>query len=293
MMMGSKTIRVLITVLLGILGIEIGAEDAHHISETKEFFDWFMNEGIYSPELSDEDTRRIISVGIQSENSEIVSQTVFTLVVFSFAHEVKGYPDYQPSSPALDRGSLNVPGLKSFLINYWRTQVSSMQDDPLLRQAWEGVPRALAFIFPRDADVLDIIWEIAATRQDGTYALELMNLGQFNTPEVNRHRIENLFIEYGPRGGRHLKLAAWGLNVHQSREGLDALIQRLGGEYHKDLHFVVDAIGAHGSEALLYFDQLRNLESKLQDLGDSDQLDYKLDQLLIILETLESAENYE
>ncbi len=289
--MESKTIRLLIAVLLGIWVIEIGAQDALHITETKEFFDWFMNEGINSSEVSDEDVRRIISVGIQSENSEIVSQTVIMLVIFSFGHEVKGYPDFEPSTPALDRGSLEVPGLKSFLINYWRTHANSAPDDPILRLAG-GIPRALAFIFPRDADVLDIIWEIAATRQDSTYALQLMNLGQFNTPEVSRHRIENLFIEHGPRGGRHLKLAAWGLNVHQSPEGLDALVQRLGGAYHKDLHFVVDAIGVHGSEALLYFDQLRNLESKFQGLGDSDQLEYKLDQLLIILETLDSAENF-
>ena len=282
--------RLLGVTLICLASLGMSAEDVPQIPDTKKYFEWFMNEGINSPNLSDEDARRIISVGIRSEKSEVVSLTVFTLALFSFGHELKGYPDFQPSQPALDRDSLQVPGLKTFLINYWRTQTTGMDDDPRY-PSWELVPRALAFIFPRDADVLDVIWEIAATKQDRTYDLQLMNLGKFNTPEVNRHRIESLFIEHNRRGEAHLKMAAWGLAEHQPPEGLAALVHRQD-EPHEDLHWVLDAISAYEIKALPYLNQLRSLKSKMEDLPYSDKFKERLDTLLTTLKELDATDHF-
>ena len=287
----SRVKRFLTAIFFGLWVGGIAATEVQQIQETKEYFAWFVNEGMYSADVSDDDVRRIISIGIKSDNPEVVSQTVLALGIFSAAHELKGYPDYQLAEPVLDRSSLKVPGLKSFLINYWRTQTTSVADDSRY-PSWEFVPRTLAFIFPGDAEVLDVIWEIAATKRDRTYDLQLMNLGKFNTPEVTRHRIESLFIEYSSIGDEHLKLAAWGLAEHQTPEGLTALVQRLSDSPHEELHFVVDAIGEYGSEALPYLDQLQSFQSNYQNLGDNDPLEEQLGQLIIKLETLDSAESF-
>lgn len=280
----------LFVALIYLMSSGISAENVPQISDTKKYFEWFMNEGIYSTDLSDDNVRRSISIGIKSDNPEVVSQTVLALGIFSAAHELKGYPDYQLAEPVLDRSSLKVPGLRSFLINYWRTQTTSVADDSRY-PSWEFVPRALAFIFPRDADVLDVIWEIAATKQDRTYDLQLMNLGHFNTPDVNRHRIESLFVEHKSIGEEHLKMAAWGLAEHQPPEGLAALVHRLD-EPHEDLHWVLDAIGAYGIKALPYLNQLRSLKSKMDELPYSDKFKERLDALLTNLEELDAADHF-
>ena len=266
----------------------ISAEDVPQISDTKEYFEWFMNEGIYSTDLSDDNVRRSISIGIKSEDSYIVSSTVQALAFFAFGHEWNSYPDYESLGKPLERSSLAVPGLKEFLIEYWRTKQSSDRDHPDY-PSWMFVPRALAFIFPQDTEVLDVIWEISATMNHRTFDLQLLNLGKFDSQEVNMYRIESLSLPYHSDADNHIKYAALGLAEYQSPEGLDALVQRLDVP-HEDLHWVLDAISAYGIKAMPYLNQLRSLESKMDVLPYSDKFKERLNALLRNLEELEARD---
>ena len=283
-------IQFLWVALICLGSLVISAEDVPQISDTKKYFEWFMYEGINSPDLSDEDARRTISVGIKSEDSYIVSSTVQALAFFASGHEWNSYPDYESRRNPLERSSLAVPGLKEFLIEYWRTKQSSDHDHPDY-PSWMFVPRALAFIFPQEREVLDVIWEISATMNHRTFDLQLLNLGKFNSREVNTYRIESLSVPYHSHDDNHIKYAALGLAEYQSPEGLDALVQRLDVP-HEDLHWVLDAISAYEIKALPYLKQLRSLKSKMEDLPYSDKFKERLDALLKNLKELDATDHF-
>ena len=113
--------KLLIFVLFILGTLSAIAESTINVPETEAFFKKFAFDGMSSPDFTDNDVRKIISIGIASENQQIASYTVRALAIYAAAHEVDSYPDYQPGGKMPDRGDLAVPGLKEFLLDRFRS----------------------------------------------------------------------------------------------------------------------------------------------------------------------------
>ena len=103
--------------------------------------------------------------------------------------------------------------------------------------------------------------------------MQLLNLGMHSSSDAIQYRIESLSIRESSEWEPHLKHAAWGLGRHRTLDGLDALVKRLHGEPHKDLYHVVDAIGAYGSDALPYLEELSDLYLESGEVPNKHQFE--------------------
>lgn len=207
--------------------------DAESIEDTRERFLRFAHEGIADVNrVSDEEVRRVLAEGIASDDRHVVDLTVLALNLLTMQRlpalrRVQAY-----GSPI--RPIARTPGLKRFLIDHWRAHVQGrdreVADMGIPRPDWYGqwrpatfgkrgtdvelspdvldefwnsttnapkwgvIPTVLAAHWPRDPEVLDLIWEcreylsaeVPATAASET--ISLLDLGEFDTPEADSFR---------------------------------------------------------------------------------------------------------
>ena len=270
---------IFIVALLPINILGVAAENDNAISKTEEYFRWFAMEGIGSQTMSDESVRKTLSIGIHSEDAQVRAYTVQALSYYALAHEMSTFPEFSSQEHTLFRENLSVPGLKEFLINYHDSRATGPKDLPEF-PSWAMVSRPLAFLFLKDDEVLEFIWDKSQTTYNRQGTLQMLNLGKFDTAAATQYRIESLFTESGFGEIWNLRHAAWGLARFQSKDGLNALVRRLEGEPHEDLNHVVDAVRAYGSEARPYLEQIRDLKSNTDELPNRQRFNESLNSLL-------------
>ncbi|MYE84377.1 MAG: hypothetical protein F4X36_21515 [Gammaproteobacteria bacterium] len=91
--------------------------------------------------------------------------------------------------------------------------------------AWLAIPKLLCAIWPKDAEVLDFVWELHATDRspdNGPWTIGLLNTGRFTSAEADAFRLAELAR---PRDDHLVALAAAkGLALSRRPEALAPLI---------------------------------------------------------------------
>lgn len=216
-----------------------------HPSDVERFRD-FQTEGVIDPTVSNADANAIIGEGIESDEPLIVTATIAALGLYS------GYKNHSRQSrlgPLPWRTFPAVAGLKTFLIDHWYEQyersgynafgedvmmevaptTESMTINPSARFVWRMIPNILCTLYPGDAEVHDLLWDIHAKEADPGHwrtTHGLLSIGRFATPEANAYRMKELA---NPRGGPEdafvaVRLAAKGLALSRPPEALPALV---------------------------------------------------------------------
>ena len=253
-----------------------GVAHADELYENR--YDWFEQKGVYDTSFDNNEANKLINDAIHGDDPKAIEHVVRGMGMLAAWVETSLWSG-SGSTPPIRRFQ-NIPGIKEFLVDYWRTGEGSgavfdkeLPDSgmPIL-PAWQFVPGILAVYFPNALEVHDFIWEI----HDPTNpipTLRLLNAGGFKTPEATAYRIQKLNIANIQRSshGRDAGIAfeakrhaAKGLALYQTDEGLQELVKQLELDDHA-LPEVVEAIVAYGLAALPYLEDLREVSSEHPD----------------------------
>ena len=228
--------------LMFMMGIAAGAS-----AQTASDYEYFKDEGILDPGVSDETANAFVREGIASADIVVVDLTIRALGRYAM-HVVHNLPT-RYGSPR-KRSFAAVPELKPFLVGYWREQrqrsgynaLGAVQQglglegaeglDGLTVEAlgvdedaspdeiagaaaaripaWIMVLQILCALYPGDGDVLDLVWEMGisdVSPNNTVRTLGLLNAGRFATPEANAFRIDKL-VSLGGVGGDFVAVTA-------------------------------------------------------------------------------------
>ncbi|MYD45528.1 MAG: hypothetical protein F4W92_04180 [Gammaproteobacteria bacterium] len=255
-------------------------------AEIKKLLEGPQLTGVNDPTLSNAEVNEKIAELIFSGESEKVDEGISQLSLFV---EFVNWHSRATENPPVLRDFAAIPGLKEFLLWYWRENVRESGGTPprftlpeevgqeeeleILQDVekfkdwvasdepppWTEIPYVLAVVFPGDEDVHAVIWENYDPSQPGG-TLNALTLGRFTTPEATTLRVDALSADRGDFLANFSASAARGLGLCQSEEGFRALVERM--ERLDDIHlasFVVEAIVAHGTKALTYKDKLTQI----------------------------------
>lgn len=196
--------------LILVAGIVAGAS-AQNVADYR----YFKDEGIFDPGVSDATANSLVRDGIASEDPAVLDLTIRALGTYAM-HSVNDLPT--PYGSPHDRSFSAVPGLKPFLIDYWREQhrrsghhaLAAIQHglglegadgldglttttlglpedasgdeiaDAILARtpAWPMVPQILCALYPGDGDVLELLWEMG--NSDVSPGTNVQTLGLLN-----------------------------------------------------------------------------------------------------------------
>lgn len=254
-----------------------------------EHYDWFAKEAVYDSDLlSDAEAKELVRKGIASSDERVVERTIDSMALLARALKMTG-PDGLDRDSSQSRRTLDrIPGVKEFLIDYWRANRRVYDPEvgvePYLRStdpsvpAWHTIGGILVTFFPEDETVLRWIWEKAewhkSTGNDAhpRSTLMLLDRGNFRSKEAQELRIACL----DSPDRNVVSRAAAGLARFRSKEGLRALAKQL--DHERGRGDIVRALAEYGSKALPYMD-LPKLKGHYRRRGNLD--------LVKLLETLE------
>ena len=172
--------------------------------------------------VSDEQVHQIVAEGIASENRHVVDLTLRALNQLSLGRD-PSVRRAMVGGATVTRPLARVRGLKRFLIDHWRAHlggsdyelpldvprpdwwpVTDMQtpqgEEPsseeldelwqglLQVRQWEYIPRILAGHWPRDPEVLEVIWEDHDYLGSTSATRDLLDMGEFDTEAANAFR---------------------------------------------------------------------------------------------------------
>ena len=223
-------------VLCGVVAVLGAAFAVGGDAERLEEFLRFAYHGILDVNgVSDEHVHQVLAAGIASDDRRIVNLTLTGLNTLAYQRDPIFRRAQAYGIPI--RPIARVPGLKRFLIDYWHTHLTGGDHEvaldiprpdwwPILVEGrdsdhkvdlssedydqlwemlqtgppqWHGIPLILAAHWPRDPDVLNVVWEAqelyrhAEIRGMGGYndvgmTRRLLDVGEFDTPEANAFR---------------------------------------------------------------------------------------------------------
>ena len=230
----------------------------------------FHQEGVFDATVSNRDANAIVREGIESGDSEIVAATVAALGWFA------AYQNHSQQSrvgPLPRRSFSSIPGLKAFLVSHWREQyersgynafnqevldevaptAESMTVHPSPSFVWRMIPSILCTLYPGDAEVHDLVWDIHAREADPGHWLathRLLTIGQFTTAEANAYRMRELARPRGEAAAHvAVSLAAEGLALSRPLAALPLLVAA-GVQYPVARDDILIALAAYGDEQL-------------------------------------------
>ena len=240
----------------------------------------FAKAGVFDPEISNTQANELVSEGLFSDDARLVRLALEALAAHSHGRRL---------GTVVHRDFHEVAQLKEFLMEHWRKSLSegdlnrTIEDmgDYLAKNPgtdephsmfvrgvanikdWVLIPSILTATFPGDEDVHDLLWEYYSLSQDvplDGWILGFFNEGRFQTPEVDRLRMESV----GSENRVTSVLAAEGLALSKPEGGLEALIVALS-EYPDRESFLADAIVSYGPEAIPTLDEagLECISSKI------------------------------
>ncbi|MYC24487.1 MAG: hypothetical protein F4X56_01045 [Gammaproteobacteria bacterium] len=253
--------------------------------------------GVNDPSLSNTEINEKIAELIFSGDSDKVDEGISQLSMFV---EFVNWHSRARERPPVLRDFAAIPGLKEFLLWYWRKNVQESGGTPprftppvevgpkeelqILQDVekfkdwlesdkpppWTEIPYVLAVVFPRDEEVHEVIWENYDPSQPGG-TLNALTLGRFATPEATALRIDALLADPNDFLANSSGSAARGLGQCQTDEGFSALVERM--EQLDDIHlasFVVEAIVSYGSKALTHKDKLTQIGKRFHTTAETE-----------------------
>ena len=196
-------------------------------------YEEFEETGVLDPDLSNLKANELVSRGISSDRSSIVELTVRAMGKEAFERAL--------SEAVVARHFSLVPGLKDFLVGYWRDNIAGFAGGA------ELVPLTLATHYPGDEDTHRIIWEYHTNGGADFATLMALNAGRFKTPEADRLRIDSLSSD------DYLTFAggALGIAISTPIGGIEAIVSALKNNPLSARMPATDvAILAYGPEAI-------------------------------------------
>ena len=125
--------------------------------------------------------------------------------------------------------------------------------DPSPSFVWRMIPNMLCTLYPGDAEVHDLVWDIHAKEADPGHwrtTHRLLNVGQFTTAEANEYRMQELARPRGEAAAHvAVSFAAEGLALSRPLEALPALVAA-GVQYPAARDDVRIALAAYRDEQL-------------------------------------------
>ncbi|MYF01898.1 MAG: hypothetical protein F4227_02655 [Gammaproteobacteria bacterium] len=281
---------------------EQGEEEAQPENDS---FGGLKLEVLFDPEVSNEGIHTLVSQGLKHDNPKIVESTVGAIIFYVNLNRIQ--VEEKRLLPEFDRRLQDVPDLYDKLIAMWDTnweEVDGVIPDlvfsinersgtdvgsVLPRPYWLGLPLTLAYLYPQDEKVYEIIWDVFSSEYRGglpdgqrvTYTedeiraeggsdtnnplplLSALFHGKFNNPKDREFRIEILSHIGSVR--QFSSLAARSLGEFRSDEGFEALVTVLEKD---QLMFgtpkiqIVEAMLKYGEKAVPYIPLMRtSLES--------------------------------
>ena len=221
-------------------------------------YEWFDVEVAFNVDLSHVKANEIVEHALSSKDPELIHHAVSGMAFQSAVANGRWDELMNPTGDEVYpiRTFDQIPGLKTFLINYYRE--GYLKNGPIHESkaivvngtqwwrvpAWKASPTILATYFPNDPVVHDFIFEIDT--EEFPYApvrtLSLLSVGKFRTEEANRYRIECLQSCEGEDAQR---LAAETLGEFRTPSGLLALQDALNLD-HRAFVEIATSIMAYG-----------------------------------------------
>ena len=196
-------------------------------------YEEFAETGVLDPDLYTMKANELVWRGISSGQPRIVELTVRAMGKEAFERALH--------LPVVARHFSLVPGLKEFLVGYWRDNI-----DGFARGA-EFVPLILAVHYPGDEDAYRVTWEYQANGGPAFGTLLALNAGGFKTPEADDLRIDSLSSD------DYVTFASEALGIAMStpRGGIEAVVSALkSNPLSADMPTTRMAILAYGPEAV-------------------------------------------
>ena len=236
-----------------------------------ELYSWLHREGVQDETVSNREIHQLIVDGLGHDDPEICF-CALKAMQWHVGSNINRIIEGQTVS--LDRRFQDIPNLYDTLMNLWDTELRKAGGVvPVLEvkqvesgypcgggtPGWVGLPRILAYLYPRDEKVYEMIWlalpnlKILLPNVDEDNPIPLLSalyVGDFNNPKDEAFRIQVLT---NPQSHYYdTALAAYSLAKFPSPKSLAALTATLEknkkawGLPHLDL---VEAIMAYGEQA--------------------------------------------
>lgn len=272
--MNIKLLTTIIVILILSTGMSI-AETKEDSSDLETYI-WLEREGIFDVDVSTEKVHDLLTQGLKHEDPVVVHCSISAIVLFI---GVTGEARINGVPMKVDRRLHELPGLYDQLIELWekgyeesdgvRPPLKAASDDDLDRllnktgclapdPVWTSLAIPLAYLFPGDDKVHDIIWKILPqTNNPGSLLIGLFE-GKFNNPKDQQYRIDLLLNP--DTKGYDARLAARSLGDFRSEEGLITLatvLQDNNKTYYTPTVPIVEAMLKYGEQAVEYIPLLR------------------------------------
>ena len=255
---------------------------------------WLNTEGMQNSSVPNAEIHEMITVGLSHENPDIVDCTLGALGLYIGASRAarrdgREYP--------LDRELRHKKEWYGILVEMWEDnwkKAGNVLPQPLKRppagylerikqkkqcmvipNMWTSLPLTLAYLYPQDSKVYEIIWEAypiprggfrGHTIRDDNNPLPLLSAlfdGQFNHDKDQQFRIDLLLNR--EMSHSMLEFAATSLGLYHSEDGLNAMADRLAAdnyEYGTPKLQLIESILEYEEKSKQYIPLLRmSLES--------------------------------
>lgn len=289
---------VLLTSSVGTLQAE--ANNQTSTSEIEQYI-WLNTEGMNDLETSNEQIHKLITSGLHHQNESIVHCTVSTLSAFigkSKQYRKKGLTYH------IDRDLKNKKEWREVLIEMWSENWTTVgkvfpqikvPDDLLERiqdktgcigvqPTWIMLPQILAYLYPQDSTVYEIIWDAFPIPPGGfrggliekdNNPLPLLSClfdGQFSNEKDQNLRIDLLSNRQTSRS--IAQLAARSLGEFRTDNGLETLadtLQDKGHEYGTPILEIVESIMKYDAQASQYIPLIQENLNSVQPIGNFEK----------------------
>ncbi len=208
-MTGTRMRAVLLVGLVASVGAFAADVDRHR---------QFMTDGIYDPALPNAEAYRIVREGIESDDAEAAYLTVAALTLVAMVERLAehGIDDWYLAESGKGRmprrDYSKVPGLKEFLIRYWRAHHEENGYDADFdnsdrteehdgsidwthisrSSAWRATLGVLCRFYPGDAEVHELLWEVSDN--------DLTPKETLRSKRLSRNAMRVFFVCAGCRG---------------------------------------------------------------------------------------------
>ena len=236
----------------------VAEQNEQEESNELETYIWLEREAIGDPEISNLQIHKLIAAGLQHDDQEVIHCTVSAIALHIGAGRVQRV---RGVTPTLDRRLQDIPDLYENLTGMWEIgwkEAGGVMPDRIfpddlsdrltaktgcigIYPTWSVLPLSLAYLFPGDEKVYEIIYNafpeptggFSGDFPDGTGddpnnpgpLLAALFEGKFNRPNDERIRTE-LFLDRGTIYHTS-QLIARSLGEFRSDKGLEALAQVL------------------------------------------------------------------
>lgn len=290
-MMIPNTMYCLLAIVL-VANTTLSEESEREDRSDLETYIWLEREGIPDPEVPNSKVHQLLSEGLKHEDPEIVMCSISAITFYigiTSEFRVNGKQYH------IDRKLREIPGLYDRLIEIWEQGWEAAQGvvPPLteknlpadledrmvnktgcllgddLNMAWLSLPQSLAYLFPQDDKVYEIIWKQLPQYGPGSLLAGLFE-GKFNHPKDEQFRIDMLT---NPETELYWsRLAARSLGDFRTERSLDTLVQVLKDnnmKYSTPMFVILEAMLKHEAEAVPYIDLMeKTLKNRVPPAGN-------------------------